>query len=192
MPQHKLVRMPFFTPYQPLRTKLVQKPWDYHGTKNDVFLKRQHRYSPCKPGTLEIETPLRVVSNLSFTATFRKAREFSYLEFAGFFVCTTQLYYSRSTSHSLSTYAAKAIQSIVENVFGFTPDWQESAKISHSRTNSFGPETAFGMTSLDCGKRLFSRCDKWHELTRWDIPCSLKGEEAPRSQALKYCGAIPG
>lgn len=83
MPQHKLVGMPCFTPYQPRRTKLVQKPWDYHGTKNDVFLKRQNRYSPRKPGTLEIETLLRVVSNLSFTATFYKHKPLIFLEKVG-------------------------------------------------------------------------------------------------------------
>jgi hypothetical protein len=83
MPQHKPGGTTFFTPSQPSRTNLVQNPWDYHGTKIDVFLKRQHRYSPRKSGTLENETPLRVVSNLSFTATLSKHKPLIFLEKVG-------------------------------------------------------------------------------------------------------------
>lgn len=62
--------MRFLSTLRLSRTNLVQKPWDYHGTKNVFFSTTQHRYRPRKPGTLEIEAALRVVSNLSFTAKF--------------------------------------------------------------------------------------------------------------------------
>jgi len=76
MPQHKTGMTPPFTRIRPLRTNLVQNPWDYHGTESDDFLGPSLLCSPLKPGTCIMKVTLRVVSNLSFTATFlKKSRE---------------------------------------------------------------------------------------------------------------------
>lgn len=64
--------MLFLPPPSPERTKLVQNSWDCHGTDKDDFLKCQHLCSPLNPYTYLLIVWIRVVSNLSFTATFYK------------------------------------------------------------------------------------------------------------------------
>lgn len=83
MPQHKPGGTTFFTPSQPSRTNLVQNPWDYHGTEKADFLEREPRCSPRKPGTCIMKVTLRVVSNLSFTATLSKHKPPVFLEETG-------------------------------------------------------------------------------------------------------------
>jgi hypothetical protein len=82
-PQHKTACVPFFTPSQLCRTNVVQNPWDRHGTKRVDYLERSHLYSPCNTGTCIMKVTLRVVSNLSFTATLSKHKPPTFLEKVG-------------------------------------------------------------------------------------------------------------
>ncbi len=56
--------------FWPLAASWLTNPWDCHGTGEPRFLRKQSACSPCNPGTCIMKVTLRVVSNLSFTATF--------------------------------------------------------------------------------------------------------------------------